>query len=215
MTYFVVRSQLPSKMHQVTMVQIDPSGVPDLATLQDRDLGEGSMDIKTNGSHPWLHFCICNQESRQATRHLRIRARSATGQVEGAARQQPELSAHQILRPAHRTCSQHPNPGGRRIVYPAGSQKMPIEAPRPFMPDNNIVEQDHRLIKRRTRPSLGFKTFASAVSVLAGIEVANMIRKGPLTPHTPHAGSLLPWPNRPSEERAIPRLARKFASETW
>ena len=43
---------------------------------------------------------------------------------------------------------------------------------------NNVVEQDHRFIKRRTRPMLGFKSFEAAASTLAGIEVANMIRKG-------------------------------------
>ncbi len=47
---------------------------------------------------------------------------------------------------------------------------------------NNIVEQDHRFIKRRTRPMLGFKSFNSASATLAGIEVANMIRKGQFTP---------------------------------
>lgn len=47
---------------------------------------------------------------------------------------------------------------------------------------NNIVEQDHRFIKRRTRPMLGFKAFASAAAALAGIEVANMIRKSQFTP---------------------------------
>ena len=43
---------------------------------------------------------------------------------------------------------------------------------------NNIVEQDHRAIKRVTRPMLNFKSFRSASSVLAGIELINMIRKG-------------------------------------
>ncbi len=47
---------------------------------------------------------------------------------------------------------------------------------------NNIVEQDHRFIKRRTRLMLGFKSFASAASVLAGIELVNMIRRGQFTP---------------------------------
>ncbi|WP_298854136.1 IS6 family transposase [uncultured Ruegeria sp.] len=47
---------------------------------------------------------------------------------------------------------------------------------------NNIIEQDHRFIKRRIRPMLGFKSFASAASVLAGIELVNMIRKGQITP---------------------------------
>lgn len=45
---------------------------------------------------------------------------------------------------------------------------------------NNIVEQDHRFIKRITRPMLGFKALHSAASTLAGIETAHMIRKGQL-----------------------------------
>ena len=43
---------------------------------------------------------------------------------------------------------------------------------------NNIVEQDHRAIKRVTRPMLGFKSFQAAAKVLAGIELMHMIRKG-------------------------------------
>ncbi len=42
---------------------------------------------------------------------------------------------------------------------------------------NNRIEQDHRFIKRRTRPMLGFKSFTSAAATLEGIEVAHMIRK--------------------------------------
>jgi putative transposase len=43
---------------------------------------------------------------------------------------------------------------------------------------NNIVEQDHRAIKRRTRPMLGFKTFRCARILLGGIELMHMIVKG-------------------------------------
>ena len=43
---------------------------------------------------------------------------------------------------------------------------------------NNIVEQDHRAIKRVTKPMLNFKSFRSARCVLAGIELMHMIRKG-------------------------------------
>lgn len=46
---------------------------------------------------------------------------------------------------------------------------------------NNIVEQDHRFIKRRTRPMLGFKSFKSfnsARATLAGIELWHMLKKG-------------------------------------
>jgi putative transposase len=43
---------------------------------------------------------------------------------------------------------------------------------------NNLVEQDHRAIKRRTRTMLGFKTFRCARILLAGIEIMHMIAKG-------------------------------------
>lgn len=43
---------------------------------------------------------------------------------------------------------------------------------------NNLIEQDHRNIKRRIRLMLGFKSFRRAQTLLAGIELINMIRKG-------------------------------------
>jgi putative transposase len=45
---------------------------------------------------------------------------------------------------------------------------------------NNIIEQDHRAIKRRTRPMLGFKTFRCARILLSGIDLMHMIKKGQL-----------------------------------
>lgn len=42
---------------------------------------------------------------------------------------------------------------------------------------NNIVEQDHRFIKKRTKPMLGFKSFHSAEMTIAGIENVRMIQK--------------------------------------
>ena len=42
---------------------------------------------------------------------------------------------------------------------------------------NNIVEQDHRTIKRRIAINTGFKEFESAQRTLAGIEIINIIRK--------------------------------------
>jgi transposase, IS6 family len=45
---------------------------------------------------------------------------------------------------------------------------------------NNIVEQDHRRIKRLVRPGLGFKSFTSASQTIAGYEAMAMIRKGQL-----------------------------------
>jgi transposase, IS6 family len=43
---------------------------------------------------------------------------------------------------------------------------------------NNIVEQDHRFIKRRVKPGLGFFSFETAWYTLQGDEVMHMIRKG-------------------------------------
>ena len=43
---------------------------------------------------------------------------------------------------------------------------------------NNIVEQDHRGIKRIIRPMLGFKAFKSARATIAGIELHRMLKKG-------------------------------------
>ena len=42
---------------------------------------------------------------------------------------------------------------------------------------NNLIEQDHRRIKQRIRPMLGFKKFANAVVTIGGIELAAKIRK--------------------------------------
>jgi transposase, IS6 family len=45
---------------------------------------------------------------------------------------------------------------------------------------NNIVEQDHRSIKKRIRPMLGLKTFHTATSIISGIEAIHIIKKGNL-----------------------------------
>jgi len=43
---------------------------------------------------------------------------------------------------------------------------------------NNVVEQDHRFIKRIIRPMLGFQSFYTAIKTLKEIETMHMIRKG-------------------------------------
>ena len=58
---------------------------------------------------------------------------------------------------------------------------------------NNISEQDHRRIKRLTRPMLGFKNFPAAQRTLAGSEVMAMIKKGQI--HT-SAGDATSPPER-------------------
>jgi hypothetical protein len=45
---------------------------------------------------------------------------------------------------------------------------------------NNLIEQDHRFIKRLTKPGMGFFSFKTAWQTLQGFETMNMIRKGQL-----------------------------------
>ena len=55
---------------------------------------------------------------------------------------------------------------------------------------NNIVEQDHRAVKRKVKPMLGFKSFWAACCTIAGVEVMHAIRKGQL----PSTGKVCPTP---------------------
>lgn len=45
---------------------------------------------------------------------------------------------------------------------------------------NNIVEQDHRFIKKRVRSMLGLKAFRTAKQIICGVEVMYMLKKGQL-----------------------------------
>ena len=70
---------------------------------------------------------------------------------------------------------------------------------------NNIVEQDHRAVKRVTKPMLNFKSFRAAKCVLAGIELMHMIRKGQMTipscaGMSPLLTSFTRW-----QDRSVPR----------
>jgi len=43
---------------------------------------------------------------------------------------------------------------------------------------NNVVEQDHRFIKRLVKPGMGFFSNLTAWRTLQGYEIRNMVRKG-------------------------------------
>ena len=45
---------------------------------------------------------------------------------------------------------------------------------------NNLVEQDHRFVKRRVNPGLGFAAFSTAQRTIQGYEAIHMFRKGQL-----------------------------------
>jgi transposase-like protein len=57
---------------------------------------------------------------------------------------------------------------------------------------NNLIEQDHRRVKQRVRPMLGFKIFAHATITISGIELVHQIKKKQfdlLVICAPHAGT--------------------------
>jgi IS6 family transposase len=84
---------------------------------------------------------------------------------------------------------QHPSPRVINVdqnkAYPPAVEELKEEGILPSASQlrrckylNNIVEQDHRFIKRRVNPGLGFFSFKTARRTIGGYEVTNMIRKG-------------------------------------
>ena len=75
----------------------------------------------------------------------------------------------------------------RSIVRFAGAETVGAARPAELHPTltdhakfvicDHTIEQDHRAVKRVTRPMLGFKAFDAAQSTLVGIELMHMIKK--------------------------------------
>jgi transposase-like protein len=64
-------------------------------------------------------------------------------------------------------------------VAAAARASVLAERERPDEQDlNNLIEQDHRTIKRRCASMAGFKSFANAAITIAGIALTHRIRKG-------------------------------------
>ena len=68
--------------------------------------------------------------------------------------------------------------------------------PSPYL--NNIIEQDHRFVKKRITASQGFRSVEGALSTIAGYEAMNIIRKGQIR--------WLPKGDVPGQKRFIERL---------
>ena len=68
---------------------------------------------------------------------------------------------------------------------------------------NNIVEQDHRRVKRLVRPGLGLQSFHTARRTIAGYEILAMVRKGQV--------AAMPANDMPSQATLIAHL---FGSAT-
>ena len=70
---------------------------------------------------------------------------------------------------------------------------------RPVQYLNNILEQDHRAIKRRVNAKQGFREFQAARRTIQGYEAINMIRKGQVR-----------WVNRNDVRRQIQFINKLF-----
>src|SRR3954454_1233683 len=90
------------------------------------------------------------------------------------------LAASHVCKPRVITVDKNP-------AYPVAIQKLKEEK---RMPEgiqirqvkylNNMVEQDHRFIKKRVRSMLGLKSFRTAKTIISGIEARHMVKKGQL-----------------------------------
>jgi putative transposase len=78
---------------------------------------------------------------------------------------------------ASRTTREHKTPESNKSVKSYNEEHGTHIIIRQVKYLNNIVEQDHRAVKRVTRPMLGFKAFDSAQDTLIGIELMHMIKK--------------------------------------
>lgn len=73
----------------------------------------------------------------------------------------------------------------KNAAYPRATDELKAEQELPKSVElrqnkylNNRIEQDHRFIKRLTKPGMGFHSFNTARRTLRGYEAMNMIRKG-------------------------------------
>ena len=92
---------------------------------------------------------------------------------------------------------------------------------------NNLIEQDHRRVKQRIRPMLGFKQFDNAMVTISGIELAEKIKKwqfktGKLGGEGDHvrtvergARCLIPIESTDAAERTRYRTSPEFAPEPF
>jgi DDE domain len=82
----------------------------------------------------------------------------------------------QILSPCfERLVSQEPR---RYRAFPGADCVAKSGGDVALLPENNLIEQDHRFIKRRVNPSLGFFSFNTARRTISGHETMNIISKG-------------------------------------
>ncbi len=140
------------------------------------------MDIESNDSHSWLLPGSTTNGSRRAnttTTDPRAQRNRASRRGRPDNNSSSQLTGTFCL-PAIRA-TDTPIPVARRYSIPRLHETW-IGVSGLHMPDNNLVEQDHRSIKLRLGPMLGLKRFRCASITIAGIELMHRIRKGQFLP---------------------------------
>jgi transposase-like protein len=124
--------------------------------------------IDSNGST--VEFCFSERRNLTAAKRFLRKALQRHGRPE-----QIVIDGSQTNREAILACDAESRlqDGSRRKLKRIRMRKSAYR--------NNRIEQDHRAIKSRVRPMLGFKSMASARAILGGIEMIHMMRKGQAT----------------------------------
>ena len=118
-------------------------------------------------------YCAVDSEGNTIEFHLsKIRDKQAAKEFFRKA-----LQSHHVSEPRIITVDKNP-------AYPIAIEQLKKEKSIPEGMQirqlkylNNIVEQDHRFIKKRVRSMLGFKTFRTAQRIICGVESMHMLKK--------------------------------------
>jgi transposase, IS6 family len=134
-----------------------------------------------------LEFLLSPTRDAEAAKRFFLKAlHTPAGSAPGAhpaeaQMEEPTVLAHSIpAKPAPRVINVDKN-----AAYPKAIAELKAAGQLPEQVElrqvkylNNLIEQDHRFIKRLVKPGMGFFSFETAERTLQGYEVMNMIRKG-------------------------------------
>lgn len=127
-----------------------------------------------------LEFLLSPTRDAQAAKRFFMKALYAT--IDSAS--QAYLSEKQVIQPMAGSAPRVINVD-KNAAYPKAIADLKAEGILPASVElrqvkylNNLLEQDHRFIKRLTKPGMGFFSFEAAWRTLQGFEIMNMIRKG-------------------------------------
>ncbi len=134
-----------------------------------------------------LEFLLSPTRDAEAAKRFFVKALHATAGSASGARPIQEQVAHPTA-----AADPHPRTSAPRVMnvdknaaYPKAIAELKASGVLPEAVKlrqvtylNNLIEQDHRFIKRLVKPGMGFFSFETAERTLQGYEVMHMIRKG-------------------------------------